>query len=153
MTKECSLHSRSHLMALVRLTAACLATLTITLVSVAVGGEVSVRGDSNGVQIDVKEAKISEVLSELGQQFGIRYSTAVALDAVVDGCYSGSLKQVLARLLDGHNYVMKNNRSALEVVVIGKRGSRAVVHVEAPKSSSATATWRTMMEQAAKSPK
>jgi hypothetical protein len=60
----------------------------------------------------------------------------VPLDVEVDGAYSGSLSQVVPRLLDGYNYVIKQDSALTEIIVFGKRGEAAV----SPKPPSVKGT-------------
>src|SRR5581483_1378692 len=128
--------------------------LVISLAS-ATAGEVRVLGAVDDLRVEARQATVSEILSALRKDFGLRYRSGINLDARVDGSYSGSLKQVLARLLDGYSYVIKNNGSAIEIVVIGRRGDRAIANVEPVKPappSNPTAQWRSALEQMTKTP-
>jgi len=53
-------------------------------------------------------------------------NTALPLDAPANTRYGGLIVKVIARLLDGYNYVVKRERQEIEIVVIGKRGETAV---------------------------
>ena len=69
--------------------------------------EVHVAGNPAAVRITTSQDAIADVLSALGTTFNIRYRAAVPLDAAADPTYSGSFRQVVSRLLDRYNYVMK----------------------------------------------
>ena len=56
----------------------------------------------------------------------MQYRTGIPLDAPVLATYSGSLGQVIARLLDGYDYVIKTNQETTEVVVYGKSGKISI---------------------------
>jgi hypothetical protein len=43
----------------------------------------------------------------------------VVLDRAVSGTFTGSLAQVLSRLLEGHNYFIKWQATEIEMIVIG----------------------------------
>jgi hypothetical protein len=87
--------------------------------------EVRVEGDSTAVRVTTSQETISEVLSALAAALHFRYRTAVSLDASANAVYSGSLREVVARVLDGYNYVIKGNRGTIEVIVTGRRGEVA----------------------------
>jgi hypothetical protein len=87
------------------------------------GAEVHVEGSQAVVRVSTSRDTISDVLSALAATFDVRYRTAISLDAAADGTYSGSLQQVISRLLDGYNYMVKSDDSkTTEIVVFGTRG-------------------------------
>jgi hypothetical protein len=67
------------------------------------------------------------VLSALVTTFNIRYRAAVPLDAAADPTYSGSVRQVVSRLLDHYNYVMKAGGDSTEIIVYGRHGGTLVL--------------------------
>jgi hypothetical protein len=86
--------------------------------------EVTVAGSVTAVHVKTNQDAISEVLSAIAATFNVRYRTLVSLDGVVSGTYSGSFGQVISRLLDGYNYVIKHDGETAEVVVYGRHGER-----------------------------
>src|SRR5258706_9649444 len=66
--------------------------------------EVHVEGSPALVRVSTSRDTISDVLSALAATFNVPYRTAIPLDAAADATYSGSLRQVLSRLLDGYDY-------------------------------------------------
>jgi hypothetical protein len=137
------------------LVAACLLAVVVAFNSTIVRAEVRLRGDVNAIQIDARQSTISEILSALGRDYNFRYRMS-ALDAGINGTYSGSLRLVLARVLHGYNYVIKQDKSTLEVVVIGRSGDRAVVPIEftnASPAKSLAAQWRASTEELERSQK
>jgi hypothetical protein len=88
--------------------------------------EVRVEGDAASVRVTTSQDAISDVLSAFAAPFKVRYSTAIALDTIADASYSGSIRRVIAEVLDGYNYVIKNDQGSIEIIVFGKRGSAAV---------------------------
>jgi hypothetical protein len=85
--------------------------------------EVHVEGSPAAVRVSTSRDTISDVLSALAATFNVRYRTAIPLDAAADATYSGSLQQVISRLLDGYNYMLKTDDSKTsEIVVFGRRG-------------------------------
>jgi hypothetical protein len=89
------------------------------------GSSVRVTGNAASLKIDVRHATVEQVLSALGG-VNVRYRSSETLDEAVDGIFAGSDRQVLARVLDGYNYAIKQEKTKLEVVVFGKRGDHAV---------------------------
>ena len=94
--------------------------------------EVHVEGSPAAVRITTSRDTISNVLSALAATFNVQYRAAIPLDAAAESTYSGSFRQVISRLLDGYNYVIKADDSkTTEIVVLGKRGD-VVVPPKAP---------------------
>ena len=115
----------------------------------AVGGEVRVQGNVKSLRIDVSQSQIAEALSELGKGMNVHYKTSIALDRVIDGSYSGTLEQIVSRLLDGYSYWIKRRDTTIEIVVVGIRGEYAVAP-NVPASSpviSLAAQWRAPMPE------
>ena len=90
------------------------------------GGAVRVRGDMAAVRIDARRTTIADVLAALNAAFDISYRSSIALDEEITGTYAGSLRRVISRVLDGYNYVIKQDDAKLAVIILGRRGERAV---------------------------
>ena len=88
--------------------------------------EVRVSGGADAVVIETRGASLEEVLKALQGSVKFRYHSTGALDDVVSGTYSGPLRRVITRLLEGHNYVFRNFSNNLEVVILGSSGSAQV---------------------------
>jgi len=85
--------------------------------------EVHVEGSPAWVRVTTSRNTISDVLSALAATFNVQYRAAIRLDAAAETTYSGSLRQVISRLLEGYSYTMKTDDSkATEIVIFGKRG-------------------------------
>jgi hypothetical protein len=89
-------------------------------------GAIRVRGDAAAIRLDARRTTIADVLAALNTSFDLSYSSWIVLDEEINGTYTGSLKRVIARVLDGYNYVIKQDNATLDVIVLGKRGERAV---------------------------
>src|SRR5262250_2708931 len=87
------------------------------------GAEVHVEGSVAALRVSTSRDRVSDVLSALAATFNVQHRTTIPLDAVADATSSGSLRQVISRLLDGYNYMIKTDDSkTTEVIVFGKRG-------------------------------
>src|SRR5262252_7328823 len=121
----------------------CVFVLSVALVCslpTIAGAEVHVGGSPAMVRISTSRESISDVLSALAATFNVRYRTAIPLDAAADATYSGSFRQVISRLLDGYNYVIKADDSkATEIIILGKR-SEAGNSPKAPTDQPGVAT-------------
>jgi hypothetical protein len=87
---------------------------------------VRVRGDAAAVRLDARRTTIASVLAALSAAFDISYRSPIALDEEINGTYAGSLRRVISRVLDGYNYVIEQNDAKLDVIILGRRGERAV---------------------------
>lgn len=99
-----------------------------------------VQGDAAAVRIDVRRTAIDQVLAKLGADFKMRYRSSIALNEELNGSYAGSLEHVIARLLDGYNYVIRRDHAQLEVIVFGQAGERATAAV-LPAASAPGPAW------------
>ena len=88
--------------------------------------EVLVEGTRAAVRVTADQATIAEVLSAVAEKFNAKYRTSIALDASAGPAYAGSSAQVIARLLDGYNYIVKRDGDTAEIVVFGRRGEMAI---------------------------
>ena len=89
-------------------------------------GAVRVRGDAAAVHLDASHTTIADALSALNTSFDMSYSSWIVLDEEINGTYTGSLRRVITRVLDGYNYVIKQDNAKLDIIVLGKRGERAI---------------------------
>jgi hypothetical protein len=108
------------------------------------GAEVQVEGSPAAIRVTTSQDAISDVLSAFAATFNLQYRTAIPLDAAANASYSGSFAQVISRLLDGYNYVIKRDRETTEIVVFGKRGEVAIPppSPKAPTNKSILSRWR-----------
>jgi hypothetical protein len=108
----------------------CAAALLTAVFAFGVAGaaraEVNVAGTPEAVRVTADHAAIADVLSAVAASFKVKYRSAIALDAPADATYAGSFSHVIARLLDGYNYVVKRERDGTEIVVFGRRGEVAI---------------------------
>jgi len=103
--------------------------------------DVHVEGTPAAVRVTTSQDTIADVLSAFASPFNVKYRSAVPLNAAANASYSGSFGQVISRLLDGYNYVIKRDQDTTEIVVLGKRGEASIP----PKSSPAKgilSRWR-----------
>jgi hypothetical protein len=133
MAQHVTAGQRRRLLGTVTALACCLGT--------SVSAEVRVAGDVNALQVSASGDTLSEVLSAFGTLFPVKYRTALPLTGEINGAYSGSFSQVIARLLDGYNYVIKKDQGLAEIIVFGKRGE-AMVSPKVPAGRGASARWR-----------
>jgi hypothetical protein len=106
--------------------------------------EVHVEGSPSAVRITTSQDAIADVLSAVATAFNVRYRTAIPLDAAASATYSGSFGQVISRLLNGYNYVIKTDQETTEIVVFGRHGEVAIPPPapEAPPAKGIVSQWR-----------
>jgi hypothetical protein len=103
-----------------------LALLLASSVATPARAEVEVQGSAAAVRVVTSQSTVADVLSALGGRFNMRYRSATPLDGAAQATYSGPVEQVISRLLDGYNYVVKRNPDRIEVIVLGRSGNVAI---------------------------
>ena len=83
--------------------------------------EVRVAGRMDSVSVDAREATVQEVLEALRAAFGWRLYSSATLDQPISGTYEGSLQQVVAQLLAGHDYVASYSADTVEIRIFAPR--------------------------------
>ena len=105
-----------------RVALACLAVLSVTQAD----AEVRVDGGRDEMQVRVENDTVGHVLEALGRTVSLHYRSAAPLNKVIGGSFSGSLEQVLSRVLAGYDFVVRYNMQGVELLVVGKSGAAAV---------------------------
>jgi hypothetical protein len=109
----------------------------------AVSAEVHVEGNLSALRLTAGGDALSDVLSAFGRLSPVTTRTSVPLNDEISGAYSGSLSRVVSRLLEGYNYVIKQDSGLTEIIVFGRRGEAAVApRAPAPAARSALSRWR-----------
>ena len=91
-----------------------------------------VQGDPTDMRLRVENASTEEALQALAGSFGLVYSLPANSGRTLTGTYSGTLRQVLARILDRTDYILKISDGTVEVVVLGPSGGSSVVSASQP---------------------
>lgn len=117
----------------------------------AVCATVDVQGDAASVQVVDRQAPLSEVLVALSRKVEIRYDAMVNVDGVVDGTYRGTLGDVLARVLNGYNYVVSTREGSTEIIIVERVGSppAAITPTQTPslpENTNPAAQWRLKLQ-------
>jgi hypothetical protein len=113
--------------------------------------DVRVSGDAAALRVDASQAQVAEVLSALRSTLDVRVSAQIALDKPISGSYAGSLGQVLTRVLEGYNYVVKKRDGQTEIVILGRHGDQAIAPRPVPPPAaprSLAAEWRGLPDKA-----
>jgi hypothetical protein len=117
------------------------AALAVALMAPATAfASAQVSGSQQAVSVDARNSSVKEVLSALSQKFKLQFQATANLDRPVSGTYQGSLQHVVARLLEGYNFVIRTNDGALEITVLGTQNGTTVAGAQStPVVVSATA--------------
>ena len=108
-----------------------------------VRAEVRVQGEMRDVRVEAHDASVGEILAALGERFGLRYRGTLGSGGIT-ATIEGPLRQVVARVLAGYNYVIAARSDGLEVIVLSTGSPYAVpAPVIAPPTYPAKATRRT----------
>lgn len=91
----------------------------LLLQSHAVAAESRISGSADAVRVEARQASLDEVLGALAAKYNLHYRAKVALGRPVNGIFSGSLLRVIARLLDGYDYVVQRDEGRVDVTIIG----------------------------------
>ncbi len=78
------------------------------------------------VEIEAHDATIRQVLEALRAAHLIQFRTSDALARTVTGTYSGTLPQVLSRILDGYNYFLQVTPSGTRLRIVDAAASDTV---------------------------
>ena len=111
------------------ISAACctLAGLVIPLRSLPACAAVEVQGTRASVHVVAQNATVSEVLKALTETLkSFHCKETINLDGVISGSYTGSVEDILGRILREYDYIITTQGAAIEIVVIGRSGSAVV---------------------------
>ena len=85
----------------------------------------AIEGQADAVKLRAENASIREVLDALSAKFKVSYKVPPNLINNMTGEYSGTLNQVLARVLDGNDYVVETSEDGVKILVLGASGGHA----------------------------
>jgi hypothetical protein len=86
-------------------------------------GDIRIEHAGTAVRATVNRESVADVLAAFCATLDVRYRTAIPLDRVVSGTYSGSVTKIIGRLLDGHDFVIKSDGGMIDVTIYAGRGS------------------------------
>ena|SRR5690348_7579482 len=87
--------------------------------------EVRVQGDVREVRVEARDATVGEILAALGERFALHYRGTMGGGGVT-ATFEGPLRRVVARVLEGYDYVIQARGDRLDVFVLSA-GSRYAV--------------------------
>ena len=81
--------------------------------------EVRLSGTPDHVVLQANDATIAEILAALRSAFDLEMKLKGTTARKFSGVYSGSVRQVLSRLLTGENYVLRSAADGMSMVLFG----------------------------------
>jgi hypothetical protein len=105
------------------------ALLTLSFGVAQAAAAVHVSGDADHVVLQADKAGLDEVVGALRQSLRVDLQLKGATARKFTGTYSGSLQQVLSRLIggDGHDFFLATNGQTLQLTLLDRKSGRAVV--------------------------
>ncbi len=99
-------------------------------------GSVRLQGSAKSLRLEVHDSTIAAVLAAMGRAFHVQYRSATPLDDAISGTYAGPLSRVIAQILHGYDYWIKDEGSGVEVAVSGRSGDRPVPSALSPAAAA-----------------
>lgn len=104
-----------------------LASASLAVVCVAplrAGAEVRLSGSLDSVVLQANGATMPEIVAALQSTFHVRIELVGSTPRRFTGAYAGPLRRVLARLLDGGDYVISPASDGVKVVILPPNGAK-----------------------------
>jgi hypothetical protein len=89
--------------------------------------EVHVSGTPDRIVLQASEATMPEILAALRSTFDLQVTLKGGTARQLTGAYSGSLRQVLSRLLKGEDYVLRSTSGGVSVILFGSSAADSTV--------------------------
>jgi hypothetical protein len=121
-----------------------LSCISVLLLSVAPAfglDAVRLAGTPDKLRLELNDATVGDALAALQSAFDMKCRCPPAMDRRVTGDFQGNIGRVLARLLEGNDYVIKTTPSgAVEVIIPGANAAAASAQaVPSPRYASSPA--------------
>jgi hypothetical protein len=94
-----------------------LSAVFLQALSLSAHADVQVSGEGNAIRLEASDASLEEVLAALSTHCDLQFRYPEKLGRSVSGTFTGSLAQLLTRLLQGYNFVAETSASGTRVVV------------------------------------
>ena len=101
--------------------------------------EVRMEGSQESLHLEVTDARLADVLDALTGKFKVRYRSNDALQARITGSFSGPLRRVMARLLEGYDYVLAISPDGLDALILLQSSTASAALPHAPSVPPAPA--------------
>ncbi len=85
--------------------------------------EAQISGTEDKIVLRVKDATIAEILATVRSTLGIRIDLSGSTAHQISGTYAGSLRHVLAHLLDGEDFIITTVPTGMSITIVGSNGA------------------------------
>jgi hypothetical protein len=82
-----------------------------------VRAEILVQGRIDAVRLEARDATVADILAALGARFELRFRGPTR-NRPITATYEGPLRRIVARVLDGYDYVIEPRGAGIEVIVL-----------------------------------
>jgi hypothetical protein len=89
--------------------------------------EVRVSGTPDRIVLQASEATMPEILAALQSTFDLQVTLKGGTARQLTGAYSGSLRQVLSRILRGEDYVLRSTSDGMSIILFGSSAADSTV--------------------------
>jgi hypothetical protein len=89
------------------------------IVASAALADVRVTGPADAIQVEAQDAPLSEVLTALGATSELHDPNTTNLSRPLTGTYTGSVGEIISRLLAGYDYIVKKSDGRLTIMIYG----------------------------------
>jgi hypothetical protein len=101
-----------------------LIALSLLLVCVASArADAQLSGTEDHVVLRAKDATLAEILSGIRSALNLRVGLNGSTERQFTGAYTGTLRRVLSRLLDGEDYVISSAPDGINIVLVSPKGA------------------------------
>lgn len=87
--------------------------------------EIRIEGSASSVRVEARDATVADVLAALAKRFALRVR-GTAGNRRINADFDGPLRRVIARVLQGYDYVIQARGDRLEVMVLESASPNAV---------------------------
>jgi hypothetical protein len=88
--------------------------------------EIAVDGGRDEMRVRVENDTVGHVLEALRENGIFSYRSATPLTKVIGGSFSGSLGQVVSRILTGFDFVVTYRPQGAEIFIVGESGAKPI---------------------------
>ena len=82
-----------------------------------------ISGNSENLVVDTQNSSLEDVLSALRRDFNFHFRSSVSLEKPITGLYQGSLRQVVAHILEGYSYTLRLSAGGVDLTVLAAPGT------------------------------
>jgi hypothetical protein len=100
-------------------------------------GSVQLEGSAKSLRLEAHDSTIAAVLAAMGPAFHVQYHSATPLADAISGTYAGPLRPVIAQILRGYDYWIKDEESGVEIEVFGRSSGEAAPSTLSPVPAAA----------------